>query len=230
MRVNTKIAKPEWIAVDRYFCDWLAPADVGDVFEAARAKNEKAGLPAIDVSRLQGKFLEFLVRSSGARRVLEIGTLGGYSTLWMARGLPEGGQIVTLELDPHHAKTARENLRGAGLLDRVDLRIGRAIDSLQALEKAASEPFDLIFIDADKKSYPEYLEWSLKLSRPGTVIVADNVVRDGKVVDAKSSDPDIQGVRRFTEMLSAEPRLSATVLQTVGEKGYDGFALAVVLP
>jgi predicted O-methyltransferase YrrM len=226
---NTKIARPEWIAVDRYFSERLAPAEANDVFEAARMKNEKAGLPAIDVTRLQGKFLEFLVRSSGARRVLEIGTLGGYSTLWMARGLPEDGQIVTLELDPHHAKTARENLRDAGVLDRVDLRFGRAIDSLQALEKAGSAPFDLIFIDADKAGYPAYLEWSLKLSRPGTVIVADNVVRDGKVVDATSNDPDIQGVRRFTEMLAAEPLLSATVLQTVGEKGYDGFALAIVL-
>lgn len=227
---NTKIAKPEWIAVDRYFCERLAPAETYDVFDAARAKNEKAGLPAIDVTRLQGKFLEFLVRSSGARRVLEIGTLGGYSTLWMARGLPEDGQIVTLELDKHHAEIARENLRNAGVLDRVDLRLGRAIDSLQTLEEAGSAPFDLIFIDADKAGYPEYLEWSLKLSHPGTVIVADNVVRDGKVVDAKSDDPDIRGVRRFTAMVAAEPRLSATVLQTVGAKGYDGFALAIVLP
>jgi predicted O-methyltransferase YrrM len=227
---NTKIAKPEWIAVDRYFCERLAPAETYDVFDAARAKNEKAGLPAIDVTRLQGKFLEFLVRSSGARRVLEIGTLGGYSTLWMARGLPEDGQIVTLELDKHHAEIARENLRNAGVLDRVDLRLGRAIDSLQTLEEAGSAPFDLIFIDADKAVYPEYLEWSLKLSHPGTVIVADNVVRDGKVVDAKSDDPDIRGVRRFTAMVAAEPRLSATVLQTVGAKGYDGFALAIVLP
>jgi predicted O-methyltransferase YrrM len=227
MRANTKIARPEWIAVDRYFSGLLTPAD--GALDGALLANKKAGLPAIDVSRLQGKFLEFLVRSSGARRVLEIGTLGGYSTLWLARALPEDGRIVTLEFDPHHAETARENLRNAGVLDRVDLRVGRAIDSLQALEKAASAPFDLIFIDADKKSYPEYLDWSLKLSRPGTVIVADNVVRDGKVVDANSDDPDIQGVRRFTEALAAEPRLSATVLQTVGAKGYDGFALAVVL-
>jgi predicted O-methyltransferase YrrM len=217
-----------WTNVDRYFCERLAPIETDDVFETARAANKKAGLPAIDVSRLQGKFLELLVRSSGARRILEIGTLGGYSTLWLARGLPEDGKIVTLEFDPHHAETARENLRNAGVLDRVDLRVGRAIDSLPALENTAA-PFDLIFIDADKKSYPQYLEWALKLSRPGTVIVADNVVRDGKVVDAESGDPDVQGVRRFTDLLAAEPRLSATVLQTVGVKGYDGFALAVVL-
>ena len=217
-----------WTQVDRYFCDRLAPAGPGDELDAALATNKKAGLPAIDVSRLQGKFLEFLVRSSGARRVLEIGTLGGYSTLWLVRGLPEDGKIVTLEFDPHHAETARENLRNAGVLERVELIVGRAIDSLPALEDAA-EPFDLIFIDADKKSYPEYLEWALKLSRPSTVIVADNVVRDGEVVDADSNDPDIQGVRRFTELLATEPRLSATVLQTVGVKGYDGFALAVVL-
>jgi predicted O-methyltransferase YrrM len=229
MRANTKIAKPEWVAVDRYFCELLAPSETDDVFDAALAANKQAGLPEIDVTRLQGKFLEFLVRISGARRVLEIGTLGGYSTLWLARALPEDGRIVTLEFDPHHAQTARENLRNAGALDRVDLRVGRAVESLPALENTAAAPFDLIFIDADKASYPEYLEWALKLSRPSTVIVADNVVRDGKVIDADSNDPDIQGVRRFTELLAAEPRLSATVLQTVGVKGYDGFALAVVL-
>lgn len=216
-----------WTKVDRYFCERLAPTGVNDELEASLAVNKKAGLPAIDVTRLQGKFLEFLVRISGARRVLEIGTLGGYSTLWMARGLPEDGKIVTLEFDPHHADIARENMRNAGVLDRIDLRVGRAIDNLPAL--AAFAPFDLIFIDADKESYPEYLEWSLKLSRPGTVIVADNVVRDGKVIDGDCDDRDIQGIRRFTELLAAEPRLSATVLQTVGVKGYDGFALAVVL-
>jgi predicted O-methyltransferase YrrM len=160
---------------------------------------------------------------------LEIGTLGGYSTLWLARGLLEGGRIVTLEFDPHHAETARENLRNAGVLDRVDIRVGRAIDTLPTLENTAVAPFDLIFIDADKSGYPGYLEWALKLSRPGTVIVADNVVRDGKVVEADCDDEDVQGVRRFTELLAAEPRLSATVLQTVGVKGYDGVALAVVL-
>lgn len=214
-----------WIEVDRYFGDLLSPSD--DKLNSALAANKKAGLPAIDVSRLQGKFLHLLVRICGARRILEIGTLGAYSTIWMARALPEGGRIVTLEADPHHAKIARANLRNAGVLDRVDLRLGRALESLPKLEDAG--PFDLIFIDADKPSNPEYLRWALKLSRPGTVIVTDNVVRDGKVVDAKSDDKDVKGTRRFAELLAAEPRLSATVLQTVGTKGYDGFALAVVL-
>jgi predicted O-methyltransferase YrrM len=216
-----------WTQVDRYFGDLLTPPD--DALDAALLANKRAGLPQIDVTGLQGKFLEFLVRISGARRILEIGTLGGYSTIWLARALPEGGRVVTLELDPHHAEVARENLRNAGVMDRVDLTVGRAIDSLQALERKAATPFDFIFIDADKQSYPEYLNWSLKLSHPGTVIVADNVVREGKVAQASTADENVQGVRRFTELLAAEPRLSATVLQTVGTKGYDGFALAVVL-
>jgi predicted O-methyltransferase YrrM len=219
--------KKIWTQVDRYFGDLLAPSD--DKLESALAANHKAGLPSIDVSRLQGKFLDLLVRISGARKILEIGTLGAYSTIWMARALPEGGHIVTLEADPHHAKVARANLKNAGLLDRVDLRLGRAIESLPKLEASGAGPFDLIFIDADKPNNPEYLAWALKLSRPGTVIVTDNVVRDGKVVGAESDDKTIQGTRRFAQMLAAEPRLSATVLQTVGTKGYDGFAVAVVL-
>jgi predicted O-methyltransferase YrrM len=216
-----------WTAVDSYFGDLLIARD--EKLDAALAANQKAGLPAIDVSRLQGKFLELLVRISGARRILEIGTLGGYSTIWLARGLPEGGRIVTLEFDPHHAEVARANLEHAGVLDRVDLRVGRAIDTLPKLENTADSPFDLIFIDADKESYPEYLDWALRLSRVGTVIVADNVVREGKVVEADCDDERVQGVRRFTERLAAEPRLSATVLQNVGTKGYDGLALAVVV-
>jgi predicted O-methyltransferase YrrM len=216
-----------WTKVDRYFGDLLAPVD--DKLDAALKANEKAGLPQIDVTSLQGKFLDFLVRVSGAKRILEIGTLGGYSTIWMARALPEEGCVVTLELDPHHARVARGNLQKAGVLDLVDLRVGPAVESLASLVKTGAESFDLIFIDADKQGYPEYLEWSLKLSRPGTVIVADNVVREGKVVDADSDDENVQGVRRFTELVAAEPRLSATVLQTVGVKGYDGFALAVLL-
>jgi predicted O-methyltransferase YrrM len=218
-----------WTQVDSYFGELLTPATTEDKLEAARGANEQAGLPSIDVTRLQGKFLEFLVRVSGARRILEIGTLGGYSTLWLARALPEDGRIVTLELDPHHAEVARANLQNAGVLDHVDLIVGPAIDTLPTLKNTAAAPFDLIFIDADKQSYPQYLHWALKLSRPGTVIVADNVVRQGKVVEPDCDDPNVQGVRRFTELLAAEPRLSATVLQTVGAKGYDGFALAVVL-
>jgi predicted O-methyltransferase YrrM len=216
-----------WTKVDRYFGDLLAPAE--DTLNAALLANQQAGLPQIDVTSLQGKFLEFLVRVSGAKRVLEIGTLGGYSTIWLARALPEGGRVVTLELDPHHARVARVNLQNAGVFDRVDLRVGPAVESLATLVTEAGEPFGLIFIDADKQGYPEYLQWSLKLSRPGTVVVADNVVREGKVIDANSDDANVQGVQRFTELLAAEPRLSATVLQTVGVKGYDGFALAVVL-
>jgi predicted O-methyltransferase YrrM len=216
-----------WTAVDNYFSDLLIARD--EKLDSALAANQKAGLPAIDVSRLQGKFLELLVRISGARRILEIGTLGGYSTLWLARALPAGGRIVTLEFDPHHAEVARANLAHAGLLERVNLRVGPAIETLPKLESTGDSPFDLIFIDADKESYPEYLDWSLKLSRVGTVIVADNVVREGKVVEADCDDPRVQGVRRFTEKMAAEPRLSATVLQSVGTKGYDGLALAVVV-
>jgi len=216
-----------WTQVDKYYGDLLAPADA--ILDAVLAANVKAGLPAIGVSRLQGKFLEVLVRICGARRVLEIGTLGGYSTIWMARALPGTGRVVTLEFNPHHAEVAQANLRSAGVADLVDLRVGRAIDSLPKLVGTADAPFDLIFIDADKESYAEYLDWSLKLSRPGTVIVADNVVRDGKVVDPECDDPRVHGIRRFIARLAAEPRLSATALQTVGIKGYDGFSLAVVL-
>jgi predicted O-methyltransferase YrrM len=216
-----------WTAVDNYFGDLLIARD--EKLDSALATNQKAGLPAIDVSRLQGKFLELLVRISGARRILEIGTLGGYSTLWLARALPADARIVTLEFDPHHAEVARANLAHAGLLERVNLRVGPAIETLPKLESTGDSPFDLIFIDADKESYPEYLDWSLKLSRVGTVIVADNVVREGKVVEADCDDPRVQGVRRFTEKMAAEPRLSATVLQSVGTKGYDGLALAVVV-
>jgi predicted O-methyltransferase YrrM len=219
--------KKIWTAVDRYFEDTLLPHD--EALDAALRANRKARLPSIDVTPLQGKFLELLVRTSGARRILEIGTLGGYSSIWLARALPEDGRLVTLELNSKHAEVARANLKSAGLLDRVDLREGRAVDSLAQLSRESAGPFDFIFIDADKAGNPEYLQWSLKLSRPGTVIVLDNVVRDGRVIDADSTDPDIQGIRRFTEMVAAEPRLSATVLQTVADKGYDGFALLVVL-
>jgi predicted O-methyltransferase YrrM len=223
----TKAAQNLWTKVDRYFGEQLVAPDAS--LEAALAANRKAELPAIDVTPLQGKFLELLVRMTNARRILEIGTLGGYSTIWLARALPAGGTIITLELEQKHATIARANLKRAGLLDRVDLRVGLAIDSLRALVTGNAAPFDLIFIDADKAGYPDYLDWSLRLSRPGTVLLADNVVRDGKVIDLNNPDPNIQGVRRFTERIAAELRISTTVLQTVGSKGYDGFTLAVVL-
>jgi predicted O-methyltransferase YrrM len=219
--------KELWAAVDRYFGGLLAPED--EALTASIEANREAGLPSIDVPALLGKFLHLMVRVRGARNVLEIGTLGGYSTIWLARALPAGGQLVTLEIDPRHAEIARHNLERAGVLERVQITIGPAIDSLSALYEGAVEPFDLIFIDADKKSLPEYLEWSLKLSRPGTVIIADNVVRDGKVLDADSADADIQGVRRMTEMMASNPRLNATAIPTVGARGYDGFAIAMVL-
>ncbi len=219
--------QPVWSGVDEYFGALLASGD--EALDAALAANERAGLPPIDVSRLLGKFLAVLAHLTQARRILEIGTLGGYSTIWMARALPADGRIVTLEFNPRHADVARENLSNAGVLDRVDLRVGLALDSLAEIAASGDAPFDLIFIDADKRGNTEYFEWALKLSRPGTAILVDNVVRQGKVVNAESSDEDIQGVRRFTERLSAEPRVAATVLQTVGSKGYDGFALAVVL-
>ncbi|MGA8041204.1 MAG: O-methyltransferase [Terracidiphilus sp.] len=218
----------KWTAVDNYFGSLLAPAD--QHLRATLDANSKAGLPAIDVSPLQGKFLQILVQMTQARRVLEIGTLGGYSTLWMARALPPDGCIVTLEYDPAHADVARNNLLRASLLDRVDLRVGRALDLLPALAENGVAPFDLVFIDADKRSNPDYVDWAIQLSRPGTVIAVDNVVRNGKIVDAKTKDPDVVGIRRMTEQIAAHPRLNATVLQTVGDKGYDGIALAVVLP
>ena len=216
-----------WAAIDRYFGDQLAPHD--EALAACVEANQQAGLPSIDVPALLGKFLNLMVRMSGARNVLEIGTLGGYSTIWLARALPAGGQVVTIEIDPHHAEIARKNLERAEVLDRVEITVGPAAEALRALSEGAAPPFDLIFIDADKKSIPEYLQWSIKLSRPGTVIIVDNVVRDGKVLDSNSTDPDIRGVRRMTEMMAADSRLSATAIPTVGARGYDGFAVAVVL-
>jgi len=215
-----------WTHVDQYFGGMLA---VGDpALNSALSANAQAGLPAIDVSPVLGKFLDLLVRISGAKRVLEIGTLGGYSTIWLALAVGETGHVVTLEANPVHADVARSNLAAAGLTERIELRVGLAIDNLPALLDGASSPFDLIFIDADKRSNPDYLSWALRLSRPGTVIIVDNVVRGGKVLDADSLDPDVQGIRRFTKMLSEEPRLTATAIQTVGAKGYDGFVLAMV--
>ena len=215
-----------WTAIDGYFAELLAPQD--EQLKDALKAHRKAKLPAIAVSAVQGKFLHVLVRMTQAKRVLEIGTLGGYSTIWMARALPDDGRIVTLEFDPHHAEIARSNLRNAGLLKRADVRVGRALDSLPRLAKSSAGPFDLIFIDADKGNNPQYLEWAMKLSRPGTVIVVDNVAQHGRIIRKDSADTDIQGTRRCLEMMAREPRLSAVALQTVGVKGHDGFAIAVV--
>ena len=217
-----------WEAVDEYLSETLARPDA--VLEAALDDSEAAGLPAISVSPPQGKFLHLLARIQGARNILEIGTLGGYSAIWLARALPPGGgRLITLEVDANHAKVARANLARAGLANVVQVRLGRAIDTLPELEREGAGPFDFIFIDADKPSNPEYFAWALKLSRRGTVIVVDNVVRKGAVADAASADAAVQGVRRLNLMMAGEPRVSATALQTVGGKGYDGFAVALVV-
>jgi predicted O-methyltransferase YrrM len=212
-----------WAAVDNYFTDAILPPD--PVLEAAQEASHAAGLPAISVSAAQGKFLHILARIQGARRILEIGTLAGYSTIWLARALPAGGRLISLEFDPKHADVARANVARAGLSGVVDIRVGRAIDALPTL--AAEGPFDLVFIDADKPSTADYFNWALELSRRGTVIVVDNVVRDGKVISA-SDDESAEGMRKFLAVLAAERRVTATVIQTVGVKGYDGFAIALV--
>lgn len=212
-----------WSAVDSYFAGLLAPDDA--VLADALQANARAGLPTHDVSALQGQMLALLVQITGASRVLEIGTLGGYSTLRMARALPANGTVVTIEADERHAAVARANFERARLSGRIDLRVGKALDVLPAL----TGPYDLIFIDADKPNNPRYIEWALKLSRPGTVIIGDNVVRGGAVVDPDSADKNVQGVRSFVDFIANEPRLAATAIQTVGEKGWDGFVLARVL-
>lgn len=220
------VAQPNWTAVDRYINDLLIPPDpaLDATLEASRA----ADLPPINVSPAQGKLLHILARIQGARRILELGTLGGYSTIWLARALPDGGRLVTLEASPKHAEVARKNIARAGLANVVELRLGPALDSLKQMAAERIAPFDFIFIDADKPGYPDYLTWTLKLSRPGTLILADNVVRNGKVIDPSSVDPMVQGIRRFNQVLVSERRLTATTIQTVGSKGYDGFTLAVV--
>ncbi|WP_002148679.1 O-methyltransferase [Bacillus cereus] len=216
----------KWTAVDQYMSDVLIPKD--SILEEVLQANASANLPAYDVSPTQGKFLQLLVQIQGARNILEIGTLGGYSTIWLARALPSGGRIVTLEASEKHAEIARSNIERANLNDRIEIRVGLALDSLKQIENEKYEPFDFIFIDADKQTNPAYFEWALKLSRPGTVIIGDNVVREGEVIDNTSNDPRVQGIRRFYELIAAEPRVSATALQTVGSKGYDGFVMAVV--
>ncbi len=215
-----------WTSVDTYFDDLLVPSD--PALKAALADSTAAGLPPANVAPNQGQFLQLLAQIQRARTILEIGTLGGYSTIWLAQALPEDGHLITLEANPKHAEVARVNLTRAGLANRVEVRLGPAVESLSQLMAEGHGPFDFIFIDADKPSNPDYLTWALKFSRRGTVIVADNVVRNGKVTDATSDDPNIRGVRRFVEMIAQEPRLSATAIQTVGSKGYDGFLLAIV--
>jgi predicted O-methyltransferase YrrM len=211
-----------WKSVDQYFEAMLLPHD--PLLDAAVQASVEAKLPPIAVSAVQGKLLHLLARAMGARRILEIGTLGGYSTIWLGRALPAGGRLTTLELDARHAEVARSNLARAGLLDKVELLLGPAIDTLPKL----TGPFDLFFIDADKPSNPDYFTWAMKLARPGSMIIVDNFVRKGAVVDAKSADADVRGVRRCVELMSKEPRFSATVLQSVGTKGYDGLVMGVV--
>ncbi|HEV7594262.1 MAG TPA: O-methyltransferase [Gemmatimonadaceae bacterium] len=217
----------KWIEVDKFFSDAFIGPD--RVLESALESSRVAGLPPISVSPNQGRLLELLARTLDARSILEIGTLGGYSTNWLARGMRAGGRLITLEADPAHAAVARDNIARAGLESMVELRLGSASDTLPQISAEGLGPFDLIFIDADKKSIPLYFDWALRLSRPGGIIIVDNVVRDGRVVDSESDDPDIQGVRRFLEMVRENATVSGTAIQTVGLKGYDGFAIVRVV-
>jgi predicted O-methyltransferase YrrM len=221
-----KIDQELWTAVDRYVAEAIVPSDPS--LDAALAASDAAGLPSIQVSAPQGKFLSLLATIRGARKILELGTLGGYSTIWLARALPADGRLITLEAEPKHAEVARANIARAGLSEVVQVRLGRAIDTLPLLAQEGAGPFDLVFIDADKANIPEYFEWSLKLTRPGSVIVVDNVVRKGNIIDATTTDANVLGVRRFNQQLGKTKRVSATTVQTVGSKGYDGFTLAVV--
>ena len=226
MIVSKAMSQEQWSAVDNYIHSLLIGPDA--VLEAALNDSLKAGLPAIQVSPAQGKLLYVLARAMGAQRVLEIGTLGGYSAIWMARALPDEGKLVTLEIEPRHAEVARKNIARAGLSDKVEQRLGRADETLRSLAAEKSAPFDLVFIDADKPAYAEYFRWALQLTRLGGLIIADNVVRKGEVANEGSRNANVQGIRRFHELVAREPRVSATVMQTVGSKGYDGLALAVV--
>ncbi|MEU1700192.1 O-methyltransferase [Streptomyces pseudogriseolus] len=216
-----------WHTVDDYFTERLLGDD--EALAAALRESEAAGLPPIAVSPLQGKLLQLLARLQGARRVLEIGTLGGYSTIWLGRALPADGRLVTLEYDPRHAEVAVRNLARAGLAERVEVRVGPALESLPKLADEQPPPFDLVFIDADKANNPHYVEWALRLTAAGSLIVLDNVVRGGRVADSGNTDPDVVGTRTALEMFGTHPRLDATAVQTVGAKDHDGFALARVV-
>jgi predicted O-methyltransferase YrrM len=215
-----------WAAVDRYIGNFFTPPDTA--LDEALAASARAGLPAIAVSPPQGKLLHLLARSVGARRILEVGTLGGYSAIWLARALPPGGKLITLESKQEHADVARMNIMAAGLLESVEIMVGPAIETLPRLVAEQYQPFDFVFIDADKPGTADYFVLALKLTRVGSMIVVDNVVRDGEVADMRTSDPNALGIRRFNAVLAAERRVSATEIQTVGSKGYDGFALALV--
>ena len=220
------MSRKSWSAVDDYIVGSLFEPDAA--LDAALAANRREGLPAIDVSAAQGKLLHLLARMSGAKKVLEIGTLGGYSTIWLARAVPADGKVVTLEIDPHHAAVARSNIGRAGLGDRVEQLVGPALASLSALHAEGAGPFDFVFIDADKPNNPNYLEWAMKLSRPGTVIVCDNVIRDGAVLNTDGSDANVEGARAAFSFIGGHARLDGTAVQPVGAKGYDGFAIAIV--
>jgi predicted O-methyltransferase YrrM len=224
------MSEQQWTAVDDYITGALVEPD--EALDAALAASASAGLPTIAVSPAQGKLLHLLARTIGARRILELGTLGGYSTIWLARALPQDGQLITLEYLQKHADVARANIERAGLADLVDVQVGDALDTLPrlaaAIEDNQADPFDLVFIDADKEHIADHFAWSVRMTRPGGMIIVDNVVRSGKVIDARSDAPDVQGVRRLYEVMAAEPSASATAIQTVGVKGHDGFAIAIV--
>jgi len=220
------MTQESWAAVDAYVHDRMVPHD--EALAAALAASDAAGLPAIAVSPSQGKLLQILAQVLGARRILEVGTLGGYSAIWMARALPPDGRLVTLEADPKHAEVARANLARAGLAAVAEVRVGPALETLPRLAAEGAGPFDLVFIDADKPSNPDYFTWALRLTRPGALILVDNVVREGRVLDAASEDASVRGVRRLFDLIAAEPRVNATALQTVGIKGWDGLAIARV--
>jgi predicted O-methyltransferase YrrM len=220
------MAQDLWATVDSYIADLFIAPDFA--LQAALDSSKAAGLPTINVSPSQGKLLHLLAKAQGARKILELGTLGGYSTIWLARALPPDGRLISLEIDPKRAQLARANIARAELANSVEILVGRAADSMQKLLAEGRGPFDLVFIDADKPSYAEYLKWALKLARPGTMIIADNVVRKGAVADPTSTDENVQGIRKFNQVLAAEKRVTTTVIQTVGSKGHDGFALILV--
>lgn len=221
------MTKETWIAVENYICENLVPSD--SALDAALESSTTAGLPAINVSPNMGKLLQIFAKTVNARNILEVGTLGAYSTIWLARALPAGGRLITLEADPKHAEIARANIARANLSNVVEIRLGKAIDTLPKIAAEKLGPFDLIFIDADKPSNTDYFQWAIKLARLGSLIIVDNVVRDGNVVDANSTDDSVKGVRRLNDYLKTESRVSVTEMQTVGSKGYDGFALALVI-